>query len=288
MRLTDKCNNRCRLGLCHKPVFKRQMGGNFITDIFSGKTATKIKNAIPSLNPGARPGFPGEMHQILMLPNGPGVANFSGPGTQVIKRLKRGDKPRSRVDQIAKRHDLEYSLITNNKEARQADKTMLKALKKARKLGLDNKTNINVAQAGIEAKVLGEKVGVLSRDLFIKPTTLNSSQKDMIQNELDKMAQKGAGKPKKKMFANLKRDLFKQSQKMYKVEPKPIPKPKRKGGKRRKMKPLDQNGGNFLDTMLKGINKKIIKPSGKYFKRHDKDILKFVENVAPILIKTLI
>jgi hypothetical protein len=57
-------------------------GINYVSNLFpsSDKEATEIEA--------------GEKHGVLILPNGKiGRANYMGPGTNLIKRLKRGDKP---------------------------------------------------------------------------------------------------------------------------------------------------------------------------------------------------
>ena len=38
---------------------------------------------------------------------------YMGPGTQLTKRLKRGDPGINRLDQIAKQHDIDYSRAKN-------------------------------------------------------------------------------------------------------------------------------------------------------------------------------
>ena len=98
-------SNRNSLGSrSHRDNLLR-MGGQ---GIFSS-----IKNAIPHSDSNARAGYPGENHAILKLPNGmPGIANFMGPGTQVVKRLQRGDPPRTASDKTAMRHDIDYGLAT--------------------------------------------------------------------------------------------------------------------------------------------------------------------------------
>jgi len=39
--------------------------------------------------------------------------NFTGPGTQLRKRLNRGDKPINRVDRISMEHDMAYAAGVN-------------------------------------------------------------------------------------------------------------------------------------------------------------------------------
>ena len=75
---------------------------------------------------------------ILQLKNGKnGVANYMGPGTEVVKRLKRGDPGRTPADMVAKRHDIDYTLASGSrdeasqlKQIRTADNRMINSLKK--------------------------------------------------------------------------------------------------------------------------------------------------------------
>ena len=63
-----------------------------IVDAYGSEIGNTIRNALPNSDDTGRPGFAGEKHAILKLPNGKyGVGNYIGPGTQIIQRLKRGD-----------------------------------------------------------------------------------------------------------------------------------------------------------------------------------------------------
>ena len=55
--------------------------------------------------------LPGEKHQMIKMPDrriAPAV--FSGPGTNLETRIRRGDKPLSYVDKTAEAHDIRYQL----------------------------------------------------------------------------------------------------------------------------------------------------------------------------------
>jgi len=87
----------------------------------------------------------GESHGLLRLPNGKfQFANYMGPGTQLIRRLKRGDPGLTPVDRLAKVHDIDYSLATTPQDVRKADKVFIKGIKKARKQG---ESTFNIRQA---------------------------------------------------------------------------------------------------------------------------------------------
>ena len=76
----------------------KQVGriGSELSNAYSSEIGTSLRNILPNSDETARPGFPGEKHAILKLPNGKyGVGNYIGPGTHLVERLKRGDPPRT-------------------------------------------------------------------------------------------------------------------------------------------------------------------------------------------------
>ena len=113
---------------------------------------------------------------VLKLKNGKsGMANYMGPGTQVLKRLERGDPGRTPADMVAKRHDVDFTLAQTapNKQeqlkmARTADNRMVKSLKEIQKgkHGGDAFRNIQAGMRGIEAKMALENRGLLSPSKF--------------------------------------------------------------------------------------------------------------------------
>ena len=108
--------------------------------------------------------LPGERHQMIKMPDGRiAPATFSGPGTQIETRIRRGDKPLSYVDKTAQAHDIRYQLAKTEADVKQADADMIKNLDKAKAEGLDNMFNIRQAEL-IKAKYL-------LQDKFGMPTT---------------------------------------------------------------------------------------------------------------------
>ena len=100
-----------------------QKFGKSVYDLTTGESATSLKNMLPNADETGRPAFAGEMHVPLKLPNGKtGVANFAGPGTRVSERIARGDPPRTEVDKIAMKHDLDYTLAESVQDIKNADK----------------------------------------------------------------------------------------------------------------------------------------------------------------------
>lgn len=58
----------------------------------------------------------------------PGGYAFAGPGTKLNLRLKRGDVPKNRLDQIAKIHDIDYSKAKNLLDKWKADEKMFRPI----------------------------------------------------------------------------------------------------------------------------------------------------------------
>ena len=55
---------------------------------------------------------------------------YLGAGTQLQKRLKRGDTGINRLDKLAKQHDIEYSRAKSLMDKWKADDKMIKAIKR--------------------------------------------------------------------------------------------------------------------------------------------------------------
>tara|TARA_R100000951_G_scaffold101968_1_gene93850 strand:+ start:664 stop:2058 length:1395 start_codon:yes stop_codon:yes gene_type:complete len=179
-----------------------------VAGFYGSETGKKLINMIPSSDENARPGFAGEQHAILKLANGKtGVGNFIGPGTQVVKRVRRNDAGRSAVDVLAMRHDIDYTIAAAEakdkkqlmKLGRDADLRMIAGTKRVAKNKLDSRANILQAQA-ISAKVKAEDLGILSRDKFIGDLE-KLSDKDLIllKSKRAELSQQGYGNPGEKL-----------------------------------------------------------------------------------------
>lgn len=147
------------------------IGGSVAIERMMSKDPKKMKEVKLS----KAGGFDGEIHALIQLPDGSfGYANFLGPRTQVIKRLKRGDVGRSAVDWVARRHDIEFALASDiddetmrTTEVRKADLKMIQALNIIAKNRLDSELNVEVAKEIIQTKMRLEDSGILNPDLFI-------------------------------------------------------------------------------------------------------------------------
>ena len=86
---------------------------------------------LPDSDETARPGFAGEAHAILKLPNGKNeVANYMGPHANIIERLKRGDPGRTETDTASKAHDIRYAKAKTFDDIRNADNIMIREVNK--------------------------------------------------------------------------------------------------------------------------------------------------------------
>lgn len=177
-------------------------GADMAIDAYGSELGTTVKNLLPSSDETGRPAYSGERHAILELPNGKyGMANYMGPGTQVIKRLKRGDPPRTLSDKTAMRHDIDYVLAAGlkNKEAqikaiREADQRMVKNLNRIAKNKSDSAKNIFQGRRLIQGKMAAEDVGLMEKGSFggdLKP--ISDEDKIILMSNRARLGQEGYG-----------------------------------------------------------------------------------------------
>lgn len=180
--------------------------GQAAADLAFGEKGTAISNVIPNSDSLARDQFPGEKHALLKLSNGKmGRGNFMGPGTQVMKRLQRGDPGRTPSDSVAKRHDIDYMLAKNLGDVRTADERMIRSLKRIEENGLDSKFNTRQGML-VGAKVLGEKLGALDRNAFSQLGSFKNTAADvkLLKAARQQMTQEGYGASAKKQRVSKK------------------------------------------------------------------------------------
>jgi Phospholipase A2-like domain len=139
----------------------------------------------------------GEKHMYLRLPNGRFKrANYAGPGTDLINRLRADSKPVTQTDTVAQMHDINYAFAKNPEDMRSADMRMIKTLDRIEKEKLDSRFNTTLARAGIKAKVALEKAGIAGPTTF---TTIggNYSADDitLMRAKRHELEQQGFGKP---------------------------------------------------------------------------------------------
>ena len=108
----------------------------------------------------------GGLHQRLYTKDGFKKANYSGPGTDLLERTKRGDEGITEVDKTANAHDLRYALSDNVEQIRAADIRMLDKLKKIKDKKSDYLINILPAEISIKSKITAENFNIIPQDLF--------------------------------------------------------------------------------------------------------------------------
>ena len=175
-----------------------------IKNLATGDIGTAIRNALPDSDENARPGFPGENHAILKLPNGKfGVANYMGPGTQLVKRLKRGDPGRTMSDTVSMAHDSRYGLAKSQKDVASADRKMISKLKDMQKKRQDSKFNIQLGMKPIQAKMHAERLGLVKPGTIASFGDIAPGDRALVSGNLSKLEQEGFGAPGSKLRTRL-------------------------------------------------------------------------------------
>lgn len=176
--------------------------GQMASDLYQSDVGKAVQNLLPSSDESARAGYAGERHAILQLPNGKyGVANYMGPGTQVIKRLKRGDPPRTLSDKTAMRHDIDYALAAGAKDKptqerliREADRRMVSNLNRIAKNKSDAKKNIFQGRRLIQGKMAAEDVGLMKKGSFGGDLQkISPADMAILKSNRDKLGMEGYG-----------------------------------------------------------------------------------------------
>ena len=198
-----KCGEYCKCRQCGQGVLdaiknaykKGKRVASTIVGNYTSEKSQRLRNMLPNADETAAPGFAGELHAVLKLPNGLyGTANFMGPGTQVVKRVKRGDRPRTVADKVAEAHDIRYSLTDSQSDVQRADKMMIDRLQEALKKREDNTTNINLGLRPIQAKYMAEKHGLISPGTFAKfGIEKDPADRALLSGKLAELEQEGYG-----------------------------------------------------------------------------------------------
>jgi len=146
---------------------------------------------LPRADENARTQYRGEHHALLKLPNGRyGFANYAGPGTEIVKRVKRGDPPRTVVDAISQAHDIRYTLHPD--KVRDADKKMRESLADASMNSTDSMFNISLADMVIRSKMAVEDIS--GECPPATPVPLTPTSKKILETKLAELEQQGYGK----------------------------------------------------------------------------------------------
>lgn len=179
--------------------YSGMVGDGFIDNIRKviDKNKTNIINSLSNNDETGRPGFEGETHAILKLPNGKfGVANYMGPRTNLVERLKRNDPPRTETDKAAQAHDIRYFQSKNTDDIRKADNIFINKVNQISRNRGDAPQNILQAKL-IKAKTIGEDIGILKKTAFSGNFENNekiaNENKPLFDNKLNELSQEGYG-----------------------------------------------------------------------------------------------
>jgi hypothetical protein len=197
---------------------KGQAIASKVVDAATGDIGTAISNLVPSSDANARPLYSGEKHALLKLDDGKyGRANYVGPSTHLVERLKRNDPPRTQTDKEAMAHDSRYALAHNYGDVRKADEKMIEVMKRLRANKLDSNFNTSQGLHLIQAKTKLEDMG-LPNNAFATFGGIEAKDRPLVQSTLDKLEQDGFGKKAKapshrlkmKLIANVRRQKKKE------------------------------------------------------------------------------
>src|SRR4030065_351047 len=142
-----------------------------------------------------RTGYKGELHPPLLTNGKLHKGNYVGPRTPLLERVKREHPPINYSDNVAKAHDLRYSLAQTKKDVRDADDKMISLMKKGKEKKLDNPYNLELGLRGIQIKERLEDVGVPGNFFTTWGSDdLDPNDKELLTAELKKEEQKGFGK----------------------------------------------------------------------------------------------
>jgi hypothetical protein len=157
--------------------------------------------------------YPSEHHTVLQVGNDFKRAEFAGPNTNIIERVRQGIQPLTAVDEISEAHDIDYSLANNEKDVRIADNKMLSNLKKAK----DKPFNIKTAELAIKSKIGLENLGVSPRTFttFGKANT-NMDDLNVLTKKRLELTQRGLGKKNQMEIEEYEKSQIKKpAQKLY-------------------------------------------------------------------------
>lgn len=167
--------------------------------LYSSDTGTMVKNRLRNHKDStSADSYTGENHAMIIHDETGkiGMANFTGPGTHILERERRGDRPVSTLDQVSEAHDLRYVLGKTTDDLRDADHKFIERtrnLLSRKKVGpIEGRTVI----AAIEAKMFAEDKKILSKTKVLEDNTkeqFSSSSLDFLQSRLTSLEQKGEG-----------------------------------------------------------------------------------------------
>ena len=172
------------------PVLKQGLAS--VTNLFQNKA-----------NPLSTPTYPGEIRMPMKGDYAPEpfkgkrmLANFAGPGTHFLKRVKLGHQPVSLLDRISQAHDARYSLATTAEDVRKADLIFMQRIEKEKNNLHPNEYQI--VKHAFEAKMAAEdhKLARTQEAVLTQNVEDGYSNEDrkLMEGVLGTLIQKGEGK----------------------------------------------------------------------------------------------
>jgi hypothetical protein len=115
--------------------------------------------------------------------------------------VRRADPPRTKSDEVAKAHDIDYELASSEptiqkqlEDVRLADKKMVDSLERIERTRSDKPFNIMLGKNLINAKMKGEDIGLISKSQFAGPLKqLEPADKALLVDARQNLAMKGLG-----------------------------------------------------------------------------------------------
>lgn len=142
--------------------------------------------------PGSDRLFPGEMHTPLYTGNARfAIANYMGPGTNLIGRLKRGDDGITDMDTISQAHDIRYALAKGPEDILTADRRMIKSAESSSDSGVNRKLGSTVMKAKHRIE---SKIGVQYPNKSQLDEPISESDENLLVSKLAELEQRGYGR----------------------------------------------------------------------------------------------
>lgn len=127
---------------------------------------------------------------------------FCGPGTELQKRLTRGDRGINKLDQACKAHDISYNLSKNSAERSKADKALI--ARASSRIYSQNAQLGERASALLVTGLMGAKVGLSKIGLGLVKSKASSHKKIKSQRQR-RVRMKGVQKRKSKKQTKVKK-----------------------------------------------------------------------------------
>ena len=170
---------------------KKQKGGGIYDSImnFGARLTDDAANPKNRL-------FPGEKHALLYRDDLKRYepAQFVGPGTNLRTRTLLNQMGLTKVDTMAKAHDLRYTLGTSNDDIKTADRIFYDKIAQLRRTNGDSNWNLNMANLLKIKEIPG--LGFLGSTFGDKGLT--DAERARYKDQLAKLTSMGYGKKKKK------------------------------------------------------------------------------------------